>query len=74
MQDVKYTTTKRYGRYFYPVKPKEQKMALVFWIQSKKRTNNKFFNKVGIHIDNLIGNYDNLILIGDFNSEMEEEQ
>ena len=33
-----------------------------------------FLNKVGIHLDNLIGNYDNLILIGDFNSEMKEEQ
>ena len=33
-----------------------------------------YLNNVGIDIDNLMGNYVNMIIIGDFNSEMEEEK
>ena len=40
----------------------------------RKELITNILNKVGIHIDNHLGNYDNLILIGDFNSELEEEQ
>ena len=47
-------------------------MALIFGIQSKNELITHFLNNVGSHIDNVMGNYDNLILIGDFKSEMEE--
>ena len=33
-----------------------------------------FLDNVGIHIDTFRGNYDNLLLIGGFNSEMEKEK
>ena len=33
-----------------------------------------FLDNVRIHIDTFMGNFDNLILIGDFNSEKEEEK
>ena len=74
MQDVKNTTIKKYRRYFYQVKTVEQKWLLFYGYNPRKELITNFLYKVGIHIDNFIVNYDYLILIGDFNSEMEEEQ
>ena len=59
---------------FIEVNLGSKKWLLFSGYNPRKKLIINFLNKVGIHIDNLIGNYDNLILIGDFNSEMEEEQ
>ena len=39
----------------------------------KKECMPNFLNQIGKELDKCIGNYDNMLLVGDFNSEMEEE-
>ena len=56
---------------FIELNLRSKKWLLFSGYNPRKELITKFLNIVGIHIDNLIRN---LILIGDFNSEMEEEQ
>ena len=52
--------------------PKDIEGTFIEWLlfpgyNPRKELITNFLNKVRIHIDNLIGNYDNLKLIGNFN-------
>ena len=58
---------------FIELKIRNKKWILFAGYNPKKERIAQFLGNIGISLDNLIGNYDNLILIGDFNSEMEEE-
>ena len=59
---------------FIELKIKNKKWLLFSGYNPKKELITNYLNEVGFHIDKLLGNFDNLILIGDFNSEMEEEK
>ena len=57
---------------FIELNLRNKKWHLLCGYNPRKELITIFLDNVGIHIDTSMGNYDNLILIGDFNSEMEE--
>ena len=59
---------------FIELNIKNKKWLLFSGYNPKKELITNYLNEVVFHIDKLLGNFDNLILIGDFNSEMEEEK
>ena len=59
---------------FIELNIRNKKWLMFCGYNPKKELISNYLNNVGIDIDNLLGNYDNMIIIGDFNSEMEEEK
>ena len=55
------------------LKLRDKKWILFAGYNPKKEIIAYFLDNIGLSLDTLMENYDNLILIGDFNSEMEEE-
>ena len=57
---------------FYEIKLRNKKWLLFLGYNPDKANISYFLNHAGRNIDSLIGLYDNIMVIGDFNSQMEE--
>ena len=74
MQDVKTQLPIDIEGIFIELNVRSKKWLLFCGYNPRKELKTIFLDNVKIHIDTFMGNYDNLILIEDFISEMEEEK
>ena len=60
--------------FFIELKLRNKKWILFSGYNPKKGFTMIFLKMIGNHLDSLMEKYDNLVLIGDYNSEMEEDK
>ena len=47
-------------------------MATIWWLQSPNVNVSYYFDTIGKTMDRLLGVYDNILILGDFNSEIND--
>ena len=58
---------------FFDINIRDTKWLIFAGYNPKKEHIGSFLHHVGKSLDHVIGKYENLILLGDFNSQMEED-